>query len=137
VNRYDLQKLALVRLKDASALFRSGRFEGAYYLSGYVIECAFKACIAKSTRRYDFPDKAPVQAAHTHDLKQLLSRAKLDTALRVEFERNAEFRLNWLVVQHWSVDSRYQTNGQQQAKELLEAVNDRRHGVLKWIRQHW
>ena len=126
MNRYDFQKLARVRLKDAEVLFKAGRFEGSFYLSGYVIECALKACIAKRTRRYDFPDKALPQGAYTHDLTQLVSLAKLESALRTEF-----------VVKEWNERSRYEANGQQQAEDLLNAVNDRRHGVLKWIRKYW
>ena len=45
--------------------------DGAYYLAGYAIECALKACIAKATRRYDFPDRKKVDASHTHDLREL------------------------------------------------------------------
>jgi len=39
---------------------QAGFFDGAYYLAGYAVECAIKACIAKGTRRYEFPDKRKV-----------------------------------------------------------------------------
>jgi len=38
-------------------LLRLGLFDGAYYLAGYAVECALKACIAKGTQRFEFPDK--------------------------------------------------------------------------------
>jgi len=47
VDKRRLQKLAEVRLKDAQALLGRKRWSGAYYLSGYVIECALKACLLK------------------------------------------------------------------------------------------
>ncbi len=47
MNRSDLQNLATIRLRDAEVLLDNGRYDGAYYLLGYVIECALKACIAK------------------------------------------------------------------------------------------
>lgn len=34
-----------------------GLYDGAYYLSGYAVEWALKACIAKNVKRYDFPDR--------------------------------------------------------------------------------
>ncbi|MBI0577948.1 HEPN domain-containing protein [Neobacillus cucumis] len=44
-------------MKDAKVLLDHECYDGAYYLSGYVIECALKACIAKYTKEFDFPDK--------------------------------------------------------------------------------
>ena len=32
-------------------------WDAAYYMIGYCVECALKACIAKQIRRFDFPDK--------------------------------------------------------------------------------
>lgn len=57
MDRKGLQELSNVRLKEAKALLKVGMADGAYYLAGYAVECALKACIAKETRRYDFPDK--------------------------------------------------------------------------------
>jgi hypothetical protein len=45
VDRKHLQNLARTRLKDAKALLGRKRWSGAYYLSGYVVECALKACL--------------------------------------------------------------------------------------------
>jgi HEPN domain-containing protein len=55
MNRRDFQKLALIRIADAQVLFQNGRYDAAYYLAGYAVECALKACIAKQTMRHDFP----------------------------------------------------------------------------------
>jgi HEPN domain len=65
VDRKDFQELAKVRLKEANALFRLGLYDGAYYLAGYAVECALKACIAKGTRRYEFPDKKRVEDSYS------------------------------------------------------------------------
>ncbi len=45
MNRKQLQRLAKERLKDAKALLARKRWSAAYYLTGYVIECALKSCI--------------------------------------------------------------------------------------------
>lgn len=65
LNRGLFQKLANVRLSDAKALLRLKRFDAAYYVAGYAVECALKACICKNIKRYDFP---PRQTDHySHD----------------------------------------------------------------------
>lgn len=137
MNRYDFWKLAGIRLEEAKILLRNERYEGCYYLSGYVVECGLKACIAKLTKRYDFPDKSLLQGAYTHDLTQLLKMAKLEVARDTELGRDREFRLNWYVVKEWREQSRYEVPRRQQAEDLFNAVADRKHGVLRWIKQHW
>jgi len=51
VDRKDLQTLSTIRLKEATALLKAGLFDGSYYLAGYSVECALKACIAPGTQR--------------------------------------------------------------------------------------
>ena len=79
MNRRDLQNIALTRLKEVEVLLENRQYSGAYYLSGYVIECALKACIAKQTRKFDFPDKKTAIESYTHDLEKLVKVAKLDS----------------------------------------------------------
>src|SRR5262249_10273775 len=56
MTRADLQQLSRLRRREARVLLDAGHSAGAYYLVGYAVECALKACIARSTRRYDFPE---------------------------------------------------------------------------------
>jgi hypothetical protein len=72
MNRSDLQKIADIRVIDAKLLLDAGRFEGAYYLIGYAVECGLKACIAKQIKEFDFPDKKLVNDSYSHDLLKLL-----------------------------------------------------------------
>lgn len=67
------------------------RYDGAYYLAGYVVECALKACIAKGTRRFDFPPRA-VQDIYTHDLARLLRQAGLEPDLQRDIGSDRELR---------------------------------------------
>ena len=76
MNRGDLKNLALTRLKEVEVLLTNRQYSGAYYLSGYVIECALKACIAKQTHEFEFPDKKTVMDSYTHDLEKLVKIAK-------------------------------------------------------------
>lgn len=59
ITKPDLEALSIVRLDDAKLLFQSGRYSGAYYLSGYAVELAIKACIARVFQANAIPDKAP------------------------------------------------------------------------------
>jgi HEPN domain-containing protein len=82
MNRKDLQRLANVRLVEAKQLLKSKNPSGAYYLAGYSIELALKLCIAKKTKRYDFPNLNIVKSSYTHDLKNLIKLAGLEKKFR-------------------------------------------------------
>jgi HEPN domain-containing protein len=137
VNRKDLQELADARLAEAKVLLKAGHPNGAYYLAGYAIECALKACIARTTQRYDFPDKKSVDASYTHDLNALIKVANLESARVQEAGRDPIFRNHWDVVRQWSEHSRYRRHTLEMANELLEAIAGRKHGVIVWIKRHW
>jgi AbiV family abortive infection protein len=107
VTRSDFQLLALERLQDAEVLFANGRFGAAYYLAGYAVECALKACIARATKEFDFPDKLLANQSHTHDLKRLVELSQLTDVFKTESKANSVFRKNWRTVRDWSEDSRY------------------------------
>ena len=137
MDRRDLQELSKVRLKEARALLSLGLWDGAYYLAGYAVECAIKACIAKGTQRHEFPDKRKVESSHSHNLRELIRVAGLEDARLEQASNNPDFRKNWDVVEHWSVQSRYRRHSRESAHELLMAVGGRRHGVISWIKLHW
>ena len=137
MNRDDFRSLAQVRLSEAKVLLKAGRPDGAYYLAGYAVECALKACIARETKRYDFPDRAKAQDSHTHDLKLLVRVARLEVGRVERVKHDAEFGDNWEIVQRWSERSRYERKTLEAAKSLLDAVADSKYGVMRWIQQHW
>lgn len=137
MNRNDFRELALIRLKEAGVLLKNGNYEGAYYLCGYVVECGLKACIAKKTRRYDFPDKKTVDESYTHDLTKLVKIAGLGLDLDKEMKSNPDFAVNWGIVKDWSEASRYEKDTEKEAQALYSAVANRKQGVLQWIKRHW
>lgn len=124
---------------DSAALLNAGRWSGAYYLAGYAVECALKACIAKRTSQFDFPDKSVAQRAFTHNLSALLDLAGLDVALKLATTTaaNPALGLNWQTLKDWSEEARYRQTTEPQARELYEAVTDPANGVLPWIKGHW
>lgn len=64
---------------------RNRRHSAAYYVAGYVVECALKACLAKKARRHEFPPKPDEvrKSYYTHDLQDLAKAS----GLLVEFEK--------------------------------------------------
>ena len=92
MNGKDLQALSQARLVEAKALLAADLPGGAYYLAGYSVECALKACIAKQTRRYDFPEKRWAEKAYTHDLAKLVTHANLESSRSAEASNDPAFR---------------------------------------------
>ncbi len=118
-------------------LLQSGEYSGAYYLAGYSVECAFKACITRKFKRYELPDKRVVSSAHTHDLEQLAELAGLIGALRQEAGTNPKFEVNWNIVRDWNEAALYTLWLRSDAEDLIRAIGTRGHGVLPWIKRHW
>jgi HEPN domain-containing protein len=132
-----LQILSGIRLREAKALAKLGMNDGAYYLAGYCVECALKACIAKATQRHDFPNKKKADASYTHACRDLVRVAGLEEARVAEARRDAAFRQNWDIVELWSEHSRYVSTDATTARRFIEAVGDRTHGVLRWVKLDW
>src|ERR1700704_4272103 len=100
MNRSDFHKLTEIRIKEAKVLLDRRCYEGAYYLAGYAVECALKACIAKETKPDDFPPRN-ANELYTHDLKSLVNKAKLTEKLEERILRVVQFESNWRAVKDW------------------------------------
>lgn len=137
MTRKELQALAVLRVREAKVLLKNDCSDGAYYLAGYAAECAIKACIARRTIRYEFPDKKRVMQSWTHDFKELIAAAELTKALADDEHRHPDLSANWAIVRKWKEESRYARRSSAEARELLTALEDRRHGVLRWLKQRW
>lgn len=137
MNRKDFQRLAAIRLSEAKILLDNRKYDGSYYLSGYVIECALKACIAKQIRRFEFPNKKLANNCYTHDITTLLKTANLNLELDRNIQSDSIFLINWNIAKDWSEESRYLKIDKQRAIDIYSAVSDLDHGVLKWLQQHW
>ena len=138
MNRGGFQQISEIRRRDAATLLKARQYSGAYYLTGYAVECALKACVAKQVRRYDFPDRKLANEVFTHDLEKLMSLAGLAPELKKEMETNKHLELNWAVVTDWSESSRYEIGiTEAQARDLYSACTARKDGVLNWIKRRW
>jgi HEPN domain-containing protein len=138
MNRADLQRLAELRIQEAKLLLEHGFYHGAYYLAGYAIEFALKACIAKKTKEHDFPDKELVQKLFTHDLEILLRKAGLESELVGEMKKNPAMERNWTLAREWSEEARYATADLKYfAEGLFSAIMEPQNGVLVWLKKRW
>ena len=119
--------MARARLAEARLLLKAKRYSASFYLAGFAVECALKACIAKQTRRFEFPDKVAVNESYVHDLKKLVRRAGLEPELDRELRASRAFKENWAVVKDWANDSRYNaTVGYPKARDMYQAITARR-----------
>lgn len=136
LTRRHFQRLAELRAKEAGSLSKSRNQLGAYYLAGYAVECALKACIAKKTRRHEFPrDRKYAERVFTHDLQALLKEAGLNDLLERDMKANKALGANWNTVKTWSEQSRYEISGLK-GKDLYLAITAT-DGVLPWIKKLW
>jgi len=137
VNRADLQRLATERITDAKVLLAGRRWSAAYYLAGYAVECGLKACIAKLMKSEEFPDKKFADKCWTHNLTLLLDLAALKGAFDAALEAEPDLVDNWKTVKDWSEETRYAHMTKAEAENLYEAITDKKHGVLSWLKQRW
>jgi hypothetical protein len=125
ISRADLIKIARGRLKDAQVLLDAGRYDGAIYLGGYVVEIALKNRICKTLKWSGFPQTSKefqgYQSFKTHDLNVLLSLSGMEAKIR------ANHVTAWSAVIIWNPEMRYKPIGsasQAQVELLLEAARD-------------
>jgi HEPN domain-containing protein len=138
MNRIEFQELADVRMDEAVVLLAQGKYDGAYYLAGYVVECGLKACIAKLTNLYDFAPKPKfINDYYSHEIEKLVKTARLVAQRDADAATDPDLEANWSVVKDWTEESRYERKTQAQAQRLIAAITDAAHGVLPWIKQRW
>lgn len=139
MNRSEFQTLAEIRIKEAKALLDAQLWDGAYYLAGYAVECALKACILARVERTGiiFEEKKFAEKCWTHNLADLVDLAELDTARDAEAKAKPRFTTHWPAAVEWSETTRYKRMDQAAAENLYAAITDPTDGALQWIRRHW
>lgn len=140
-SKSQLQQLAQERLDAADKLLDQALWSSAYYLSGYAVELALKACIAGQFRADEIPDKNFVNSIHTHHL-QTLSMLAGFTQLNPKKGETPPPDLqvlldNWATVSDWRETSRYEKKTEQEARALVGAIGDSEDGVFQWLKKHW
>jgi hypothetical protein len=133
------RQLASLRLEEAKALAQAGNASGAYYLAGYIVECALKARIAGQFKANEIPDKKLVNSLYTHDLEALLRLAGLDQELSTAIDADLSLKRRWLIIQRWSENARYQIWTRDDAADMIDAVdgNGTQQGLFRWLSARW
>jgi len=132
-----LTRLAGTRVQEARILLTAGHNAGAYYLAGYAVELALKACIAGLFKSEEIPDWPSLRETRTHKLLDLVGLAGLQAELKAARAEDPLFDVHWEAVANWKPDSRYEETSAALAAQLLDALEDEEHGVMRWIRTHW
>jgi hypothetical protein len=136
-HRLELRDVAEAKIADAILLADNLRFSNAYYLAGYSVEIALKACIARQFKPETLPDRRFVNAVHTHDFDELIRLAGLQDDSRAAFGLDPMLGANWAIVAEWSEATRYDMVTREKCDQMIEAVGGEPSGVLQWLRQHW
>jgi HEPN domain-containing protein len=137
LSKHRLMALSQSKLSDAELLFANGRWANAYYLAGYAVELALKACAAIQFTADSIPAKKLILDLHTHDFAKLISSAGLQPELKKKLGEDDLFAAYWAVAAEWTPDSRYDDTDKSSAQYLISAVGEQAHGVLPWIRTFW
>ncbi|MEO6050998.1 MAG: hypothetical protein ABIP78_06665 [Pyrinomonadaceae bacterium] len=123
IDKATLRKIARERLKDAQALFNAGRYDGAIYLGGYVVELGIKWRICKTLNWLEFPQTRVEfqgkQSFKTHNLDRLLVFSGVENKVK------AKYLAEWSIVATWDPEARYNpiaSASKEDASSLLEAA---------------
>lgn len=115
-------------------MLAAGEFDGAYYIAGYAVECALKACILVRLSNFWTDDKKFMERCYTHKLTDLSQIADLDTELKAA----GPVAANWLIVKDWSAQSRYELGKlERDVRKFYEAITDPTDGVFQWLKARW
>lgn len=108
---------------DAEALLDAGRFDGAAYLGGYVVELALKARICQTLNWASFPQTRSefrnYSSFKTHDLEVLLHLSGQEDSIR------ARHLASWSAMAAWGPETRYNpagTTAERVARQMVEAA---------------
>jgi hypothetical protein len=79
-------------VRDAAALLKAKRYSAAYYLAGYAVECALKACVVaylKKNLAVIFRDRRFSEKCWTHDFKRVVHARGFDSPVECRYRRES------------------------------------------------
>lgn len=118
----DIERIAKNRLIDSELLYRSMRYDGSYYLCGYVIELGLKYRICKTLGWIGYPSTSTEFQGYTsfktHNLDILLRLSGIEIIVK------SKVFTDWGIVRLWNSEIRYQPIGSIRpidSKEMLKS----------------
>jgi hypothetical protein len=116
----------------------ANRWGAAYYLVGYAVESALKACASRQFGEHEVPDRKIVNDFYTHELEKLLNISGAKPTKQERAAADSAFEVNWNTVREWSEASRYDpSTTETKARDMFAACTDATSGVLPWLRTLW
>ncbi|MBK6482718.1 MAG: hypothetical protein KBF32_07230 [Chitinophagales bacterium] len=139
-DRKHFHELAMERLQETRLLILNGRYTGARYLSGYIIEAALKSRICKILDS-EYPETGEISKSFlTHKFDLLIKLGGLQKLLDEEKQKNPQFAANWSLLSGWKESDRYNkvdSSSKPELEEILSAIEDHENGILNWIKKLW
>lgn len=139
-SKTELREISKTRLKEVKILFNHQLYDGAKYLSGYVIETALKARICKILDS-DYPETGEIAKSFlTHKFDILVKLSGLQNILDKELNSNISFKTNWSLVTSWNEAYRYKSVGsssKRDVEDIINALEDKTDGVFTWLKKQW
>jgi hypothetical protein len=134
-SRAQFQHVSTLRSEESVILLDAGRWDGAYYLAGYAVECALKSCIIKRLLESEaYPLREEMNRFYQHKLDDLHKLAGLED----EMKGSGSVAIRWQIVKDWSEQSRYAFGRDEtEARDFIAAIVDPSEGVLPWLRLRW
>ncbi|GAB3742318.1 hypothetical protein GCM10028816_51810 [Spirosoma lituiforme] len=137
----ELRDLARERLQEAELMVANNLFQGAYYISGYAAEFAFKALICKRLNVQVFSttgiEGASIvsKAVQIHNLPALMLFSGLYTDCKTRCNQDVEFFKAWNKVSQWSEQRRYDplTCDRQTVITFVRSVKI----IMEWTLTHY
>lgn len=121
--RVELLDLARTRMRDAELLYGRKSYDGAAYLSGYVVEFALKARICRQLKWPGYPSKDSEfkgkKSFKVHDFDSLLEFTGISPKIR------NKCAAEWATMKNWSPEYRYRPIGsttQQGVQQMITAT---------------
>ena len=139
-NHKQLREISKSRLRTSKILIDHQDYDGAFYMMGYVLECALKSVICKRLNLANYPDKdssedkRSIFRTHKFDILLTLSGIEKDFSLSTLVPaRRSE---NWSIATKWRPETRYEPIGSHNQIEVVrvyEALTENPEGILNWI----
>lgn len=137
--RTEFQTLAKARLEDVRALHGAGRYDGAAYMCGYVVELSLKACICRRLRLSGYPPGGDElkRAFKSHKFETLLVLSGLKEEMTIG--KDPRLFAKWAIITSWSPDWRYRSVGSATKKTVdgMMGALLGPEGVLAWLKRRW
>jgi len=138
VNRDNFILLSNRYMESAEELYKAGKYEVAYYLAGYSVECLIKAVICTKIGPNEFPAKNADKTHYIHDIKKLVETAGLEKELEYDCKRNQGLEKSYMLLKDWDPKSlRYDSSriSEEIANNYFEAIKDK-EGLVLWLNKY-